>query len=190
MNNFSNVDLETTVQVSTWKGFGFDVFIQPHTNSYTSVLYLILPFLFVDLFFFYFTRFNILSKNGVSVFSSMSGAAGSLSSMTSSCLQQARDHHPHPHASYHPYMFADSLHSLSSNYPHATRVNPAMAHSQPPTTAHHPANYTSSPVSSVPTQATGPGKKNIHFTFIFCKVMFSFVFWETKTSTERKHEKK
>lgn len=95
-------------------------------------------------------------------FSSMSGAAGSLSSMTSSCLQQAREHHHHHHTSY-PYMFPDPLHSLSPTYAHAARVNPAMAHSQPPTTAHHPANYTSTPGTTVPTQATGPGTNP--FTF-------------------------
>lgn len=86
----------------------------------------------------------------------MPGAAGSLSTMTSSCLQQARDHHHHHHASY-PYMFPDPLHTLSPTYAHAARVNPAMAHSQPPTTAHHPAAYTPSPGSTVSPTTTGTG---------------------------------
>ncbi|XP_065205679.1 paired box protein Pax-6 isoform X2 [Planococcus citri] len=86
----------------------------------------------------------------------MSGAVSSLSTMTSSCLQQAREHHHHHHTSY-PYMFPDPLHTLSPSYAHAARVNPAMAHSQPPTTAHHPAAYTPSPGSTGAPTATGTG---------------------------------
>lgn len=53
-----------------------------------------------------------------------SSMAGSLGSMTSSCLQQ-RDSYP--------YMFHDPL-SLSAQYAHTHRsaCNPAAAHQQPP----------------------------------------------------------
>lgn len=97
--------------------------------------------------------------------SSMTGAAGSLGSMTGTCIQQPRDHHSHHHHHHHhppayPYMFTDPLHSLSPvNYAAAARVNQSMAHSQPPTTAHHhPAAYAPSAVSvAVTPTATGTG---------------------------------
>lgn len=49
------------------------------------------------------------------------------SSLSSSCLQQAREHH-----SGYPYMFHDPLHSLSSSYSPRVSCNPAVAHQPPP----------------------------------------------------------
>lgn len=89
----------------------------------------------------------------------MSGMANTLSSISNNCLQQVRDHHHHHPGSYQ-YMFADPLHSLSPSYAHAARVNQAMAHAQPPTSVHHPANYTPSNGTAIP-QATGTGKSPI-----------------------------
>ncbi|XP_075234682.1 paired box 6 protein twin of eyeless [Lycorma delicatula] len=67
-----------------------------------------------------------------------------LSSMSSSCLQQSRDHH-----SGYPYMFHDPLHTLGSSY--NTRCAP-HAHTSHPAAAAAAAAYTTSTASS-----TAPG---------------------------------
>ncbi|KAG8301310.1 Paired box protein Pax-6 [Homalodisca vitripennis] len=74
--------------------------------------------------------------------------SSNLSSMSGSCLQQARDHH-----SSYPYMFHDPLHSLSSTYNHS-RVNPAVAHQSAVNS--HPGAYHGTPATSG-TPGTGTG---------------------------------
>ncbi|KAF6216824.1 hypothetical protein GE061_001174 [Apolygus lucorum] len=72
----------------------------------------------------------------------MSESYGSLSS---SCLQQAREHH-----SGYPYMFHDPLHSLSSSYSPRVSCNPTVAHQPPPT-----GPYAAAPAPTTPTTGTG-----------------------------------
>ena len=79
----------------------------------------------------------------------------SLSSMSSSCLQQAREHHHH---SSYPYMFHDPLHSLSSTYNHsrvAAACNPAVAHAQSTVNTHPGAYPGTTAAPAVPTTGTG-----------------------------------
>ncbi|XP_024083011.1 paired box protein Pax-6 [Cimex lectularius] len=66
-------------------------------------------------------------------------------SLSSSCLQQAREHH-----GAYPYMFHDPLHSLSSSYSPRVSCNPAVAHQSPST-----GPYTATPAPTTPTTGTG-----------------------------------
>ncbi|KAL1114970.1 hypothetical protein AAG570_007793, partial [Ranatra chinensis] len=71
----------------------------------------------------------------------------SLSTMSSSCLQQGgREHH-----GGYPYMFHDPLHSLSSGYTPRVTCNPAAAH-QTQVNSHA---YTPTPAPTTPSTGTG-----------------------------------
>ncbi|XP_054256838.1 paired box protein Pax-6-like isoform X3 [Macrosteles quadrilineatus] len=74
---------------------------------------------------------------------------GMSSNLSSSCLQQAREHH-----SGYPYMFHDPLHSLTSSYNHSRVGNPAVAHQGTVGTT-HPGTYHSSAGASPPVSSTG-----------------------------------
>uniref|UniRef100_A0A1B6D7L7 Paired box protein Pax-6 n=1 Tax=Clastoptera arizonana TaxID=38151 RepID=A0A1B6D7L7_9HEMI len=84
-----------------------------------------------------------------------SSMSSTLSSMSGSCLQQARDHHHH---SSYPYMFHDPLHSLSSTYNHsrvAAACNPAVAHAQNSVNSHPGAYPGTTATSGTPGTGTG-----------------------------------
>lgn len=96
--------------------------------------------------------------------------SSNLSSMSSSCLQQARDH------SSYPYMFHDPLHSLSSSYNHSrvAACSPAvpMAHQGQ---VSHPGAYHGAPGSAggPPGSATGTGRL---FSTDFDKTLLCYQF--------------